>query len=233
MNAKKTQKYTHLFFDLDNTLTRSESPISKKMKKRLEQLSQTIVIVSGVTVEQIQKQTDGLECFMLGQNGNHAVYGEDELWHEVLKPDKVIEIMDHINSIPREWDVYDEYDLLTDKGCQISFSLYGNSAPLEEKEKFDPDRNFRKEILKKYPLISDSVEVTIAGNTQLDYTRKGRHKGHYVKRLIDDLGWDTETCLYFGDSLFEGGNDSTVIGVIETVEVNNPTDTYEKLEKFI
>ena len=233
MNAKKTQKYTHLFFDLDNTLSRSESPISKKMKKRLESLPQTIIVVSGVTVEQIKKQLDGLECFMLGQNGNHAIFGEDELWHEVLKPDKVIEIMDHINSIERDWEVYDEHSLLTDKGCQISFSLYGNTAPLEEKEKFDPDRSIRKEVLKKHPLISDSVEVSIAGTTNLDYTRKGRHKGYYVQRLIDNLGWEKGTCLYFGDSLFEGGNDSTVIGVIDTVEVKNPTDTYEKLEKYL
>jgi len=222
-----------LFFDLDNTLTRSESKISKKMKKSLESLSHTIVVVSGVTVDKIKEQIDGVECFMLGQNGNHAVFGEDELWYETLKPDKVIEIMDHINSIERDWEVYDEHELLTDKGCQISFSLFGNNAPLEEKESFDPDRSLRKKILKKYPMKSSSVEVKIAGLTNLDYTRKGRHKGYFVDQLINEMKWDKETCLYFGDSLFEGGNDSTVIGVIDTVEVENPTDTYEKLEKFV
>ena len=233
MNATKTKKYKHLFFDLDNTLVRSETPITKKMLKRLESLTQDIVVVSGVTNEQILKQIGKVECFTLGQNGNHAMFGEEEMWYDILKPDKVIEIMDHINSIERDWEIPDEYDLLKNKGCQISFSLYGNNAPLEDKEKFDPDRTIRKDVLSKYPLKSDSVEVKISGTTTLDYTRKGHNKGFNVARLIEHMGWDKDECLYFGDALFEHGNDHSVIGVIETIEVKNPQETYQKLEKFV
>lgn len=229
----KTQKYTHLFFDLDNTLTRSRSPITKKMQKRLEELPLDVVVISGARVEQIQHQLDGFECFVMGQNGNHAVFGGEDLWHDVLKPDKVIEIMDHISSLERTWDVPDETDLLENRGCQISYSIYGHHAPVEEKEKFDPDQSKRKQLLQAHPLISDTVEVKIAGTTTLDYTRKGRHKGYNITRLIEHLGWNKEDCLYFGDSLFEGGNDETVIGVIDTEAVTDPADTYEKLARFL
>jgi len=230
---EKSQKYTHFFFDLDNTLTRSRSVISKKMKERLESLAQDVTVISGARVEQIKKQLDGFECFVMGQNGNHAVFGEEELWRDVLKPDKVIEIMDHISLLPRTWKVPDENDLLEDRGCQISYSLYGHHAPIGEKEAFDPDQLKRKRLLELHPLVSDSVEVKIAGTTTLDYTRKGRHKGYNITRFIEHLGWNKKECLYFGDSLFVNGNDETVIGVIDTEAVTDPEDTYEKLSLFL
>jgi phosphomannomutase len=229
----KTQKYTHLFFDLDNTLTRSRSSITKKMLQRLEALPADVVVISGASAEQIQKQLDGLECFVMGQNGNHAVFGGEDLWHDVLKPDKVIEIMDHISSLERTWDVPDETDLLENRGCQISYSIYGHHAPVEEKEMFDPDQKKRIALLEAHPLVSDSVEVKIAGTTTLDYTRKGRNKGYHIARLIEHLGWKKEECLYFGDMLFPGGNDETVIGVIDTEAVKDPADTYDKLARFL
>lgn len=233
MNSKKVKKYTHLFFDLDNTLTRSRSPITKKMRNRLESLDQDIVVITGADLKQLSSQLENLECFMMGQNGNHAVFGADELWNNKLNPDKVIEIMSHISKLNRTWEVPDETDLLENRGCQISYSIYGHHAPVEEKEQFDPDQSKRKKLLKENPLVSDSVEVKIAGTTTLDYTRKGRHKGYYVAQLIKHLGWNKDECLYFGDMLFEGGNDEKVIGVIDTQSVTDPFDTYDKLAKFL
>jgi HAD superfamily hydrolase (TIGR01484 family) len=232
-NMNNIQKYQHLFFDLDNTLTRSRSSITKKMFERLDSLPQDVVVISGAKVEQIKSQLNNFECFVMGQNGNHAVFNGEELWYDILKPDKVIEIMNHISSLPRTWNVPNENDLLENRGCQISYSIYGHHAPVEEKEKFDPDQNKRRALLEAHPLISESVEVKIAGTTTLDYTRKGRHKGYNVLRLIEHLEWSKDTCLYFGDSLFIGGNDETVIGVIDTETVRNPTDTYEKLARFL
>jgi HAD superfamily hydrolase (TIGR01484 family) len=230
MNATKTKQYTHLFFDLDNTLTRANTRITKKMQTLLESLRQDVVVVSGATVEQTKEQLGTFECFVLGQMGNHATFGEEELWYEALKPDKTIEIMDHVTSIPIDWEVFDKNDLLHDMGCQIAFSLYGFSAPLEEKEAFDPDGNKRKKILEKYPLLSNGVEATISGTTRLDYIRKGKHKGYNIARLIERLGWNKDECVYFGDSLYEQGNDYSVVGVIDTISVKNPEDTYRKIK---
>jgi HAD superfamily hydrolase (TIGR01484 family) len=233
-NMKKTKKYKHLFFDLDDTLTRTRSSITQNMKKRLKNLPQTIVVISGASVQQIRKQIgEDIECFVLGQNGNSAMFGKEELWHDVLKPDKVIEIMDHISSLKLDWDVPDKNDLLENRGCQISYSIYGHHAPVEEKEKFDPNQEKRKKLLRDHPLVSDSVEVKIAGTTTLDYTRIGRNKGYHIMRLIEHMKWDKNDCLYFGDSLFEGGNDATVLGVIDTEKVKDHKDTYEKLERFL
>ncbi len=61
---------------------------------------------------------------------------------------------------------------------------------------------------------------------------KGRNKGYNIKRLIEHEGWDASECLYFGDSLFPGGNDETMIGVIDTVPVRDHRHTYELLREY-
>lgn len=232
MIPTKTKSYAHVFLDLDNTLTENKSRITKKMRALLDALPHDIVVVSGATVERMRSQLDGFECFLLGQNGNHAMFGTDELWRDDLKPDKVVEIMDHITSLPRTWEVPDENDLLFNMGCQIAFSLYGFNAPKKEKDAFDPTQKLRKKLLREHPLVSDTIEVTISGSTSLDYTRKGRHKGYNVARLIEYLGWEKESCLYIGDALYEQGNDYSVLGVIETIHVSDPTETYAILKQL-
>ena len=220
----------HLFFDLDNTLTRSRSKITPEMHSLLQSLPHDIVVISGASVEQIRHQLDDLPVYYMGQNGNHTVYGDSELWLDALTPEEGSEIRTHIASLPRTWEVPDEGDLIEDRGCQLSYSIYGHHAPVAEKEAFDPDQKKRRALLDASPLESDTIEVKIAGTTTLDYFKRGKNKGHNVMRLIEHLGWDKGECLYFGDALFPGGNDETVIGVIDTQAVIDPTDTYARLE---
>ncbi len=220
----------HLFFDLDNTVTRSRTPILPDLKNILTNTEHDIIIVSGAICNQIAFQMDGTPCYKLGQNGNHALDPDDNvLWEERLTPEQEAEIHQHIHSIPRNWEVTDENDLVQDRGCQISYSLLGHKENLDKKEAFDPHGDKRKALLKDFPFNSETLEVKIGGTTCFDYVVKGRHKGAHVARLIEEMDWNTEDCIYFGDMLFPGGNDETVIGVIKTQAVENPADTAQKL----
>lgn len=222
----------HIFFDLDNTVTRSRSKIAPEFKNLLTTTSHDVILVSGATCEQIAFQVDGVPCYKLGQNGNHAMSpGGEMLWEEKLTESQKKEILDHIQSIPRAWDVKDESDLVQDRGCQISYSLLGHNEKIEEKEAFDPDSEKRKTLLREYPFISPTLDVRIGGTTCFDYTAKGKHKGHFVAQLIEQQGWQKDESIYFGDMLFVGGNDESVIGVIETQQVQNPEDTVAQLQK--
>lgn len=220
----------HLFFDLDNTVTRSRSKINSELKELLATTPHTVIIVSGAICSQIAFQVDGVPCYKLGQNGNHALTPDDAvLWEERLSQADEATIHTHIHSIPRPWPVSNENDLVEDRGCQISFSLLGHHEDISTKEAFDPHGEKRKVILAENPLISDHLQVKIGGTTCLDYTAKGKHKGFYVARLITQMNWDFDDCIYFGDMLFPGGNDESVIGVIETRPVENPEDTLRQL----
>ena len=88
-------------------------------------------------------------------------------------------------------------------------------------------------MLVEHPLVSDAVEVRIGGTTTFDYFRKGMHKGHNVLELIRRKGWVKDECVYVGDALFPGGNDETVIGVIDTHPVKNPTETLEFIRSVL
>lgn len=224
----------HLFFDLDNTVTRSRSKITPELKTLLVSIPHDIIIVSGATCTQIAFQMDDTPCYKLGQNGNHA---EDPtgatLWEVRLTEMEKEEIHAHIRSLPRTWDVQDEADLVQDRGCQISYSLLGHHEVLEKKEAFDPKSSIRANLLAQHPFTSETLDVRIGGTTCFDYTAKGKHKGYYVAQLIAHMGWRKEDSVYFGDMLFPGGNDESVIGIIHTESVENPEDTARKVRAMV
>ncbi len=218
---------------MDGTVTRSRTPVTEEMRSILNDLAQDIIVISGQSSEAIQTQLAGVDCFVMGQNGNQVWHGTDMLWNDLLTDQERTEIMRHIGSLPRTWDVPDQNDLIEDRGCQITYSLYGMHAPVADKERFDPDQKKRRDLLAQYPLISDTVDVKIAGTTGLDYFKKGRNKGYNVARFIEHMHWNKDECLYFGDMLFPGGNDESVIGVIATQEVSSPEDTLAQLQEFM
>jgi len=234
----KPQDYRHIFFDLDNTVTRSRSAITPEMKSALLGLLESgreVIIVSGAEVSQALKQTENLPLIFLGQNGNHAFDGkrQSDLWREQLSDSEKAQIYAHIKSIPVTWDVANKHDLVEDRGSQISYSLLGHHEDVSKKEAFDPKSERRMQILVEHPLVSDTIEVVIGGTTCFDYIRKGFDKGHNVTRLIQERGWKKEECVYVGDALFPGGNDEKVLGVIDTKSVANPDETLGFVQKIL
>ena len=65
-----------------------------------------------------------------------------------------------------------------------------------------------------------------AGTTTYDFILAGRNKGYNIIRLIEQLKWKPEDCIYVGDELAPGKNDESVIGVIPTKSVTGPDETF-------
>lgn len=228
-------KYKHLFFDMDQTVAPARQPILPEMFELLDSLEHDIIIVSGQEVSKINWQSNDLRSYTLGQNGNHATCLENtELWNIPLDESHRKEILEHIDAIVKilDHELNHEWNPIEDRGSQITFSPIGNTAPVDLKMKYDPDRKKRDELMKKVPFESKELTVKIGGSTSFDYIHKDRHKGTNVQRLIDLMGWDKDECIYFGDGLYPGGNDEAVIGVIETVPVEDHLDTYRKLRQM-
>lgn len=224
----------HLFFDLDDTVTLTRTPMEDSIYELYKSLTHDIIVISGATAEQIAHQTKNLPFYKLGQNGNHAISPTGEVfWDEPLTEIQTKIIQDHIERLKsqHELKVNNESDLVEHRGAQISYSLIGHHEEVAKKKLCDPDRSLRLKLLSLEPLDHDEVEVKIGGTTCFDYFPKGRHKGFNVKRLIEHRGWNADECIYFGDALVPGGNDEAVIGVIETFPVLNHLHTYEILQK--
>ena len=227
-------RYKHLFFDLDKTLAPSRQQIRDHMFELVSSLPHDIVIVTGQAVEVVAWQSSGLRAYKMGQNGNHALDIDDaELWKIPLEANHKLEIHSHIQKLLELIDdaPTEEWSPIEDRGAQITFSPVGNTAPVEVKAPYDPDASKRLALLERCPFVSDELVVKIGGSTSFDYIHKDRHKGTNVRKLIDHLGWNINECVYFGDGLYPGGNDEAVIGIIDTIAVNDEEETYKILRK--
>ncbi len=235
--------YKHVFFDVDKTLTRSRTLIEPEMKENLFKLSESadVIVVSGAQIEQIWKQISKDffgKVYLLSQNGNYAVAKDGkELWKNNLSESEKGEIMAHIAKVRQEFKELftsvDENDLIQDRGCQITFSFVGHNAELLRKERFDPKGELRSRILAKIPFEVSTLEVKIGGTTSFDYFSRGKNKGFNILQLAKVFGWKSEDCLYVGDALFPGGNDDSVIGVCDTLQVEEPNETLTAIKKIV
>ncbi len=239
--------YKHFFFDLDNTLTRSKSPILPEHEQILLDMSRQadVVVVSGSSEKNIWGRLTDLSkgnYYSLTQNGNRA-FDKDRslLWERLLSPSQK-EAATKFVALARKHTptvVPDENDLLEDRGCQMAFSFIGQHADIDLKEKFDPDFSKRRAVLAdlhdEVALLESEhgLEITIGGTTNLDIYLKGMNKGHNTGELIALRGWQKEECIYIGDALFPGGNDETVVGVIATRPVKDYHETYAYLTSFL
>lgn len=234
----------HLFFDLDETLTFSRSAMKREHVPLFLELCEKkdVIVVSGAQESQMRKQLprEG-RFFMLTQSGNHAISVDGTiLWKESFSDEQRSAVEAFIRGIHDDimLPVRDEDDLVEDRGSQISYSLIGHNEELQIKKAFDPDGSMRRLILDKHQALKDAltsagVEVTIGGTTCLDFFLAGRNKGYHVPRLIEQMGWRKEDSIYVGDALQPGRNDESVIGVLPTMEVTGPDDTFSFIKEVL
>ena len=236
----------HFFFDLDNTLTPSKSLIEAAHVPILKQLAERadVIVVSGHGEADIRSHlTEALHghFYTLGQNGNRAVTKEGEiLWNNSLKKEQRDAILAFIAKARAllDYKVRDENDIIEDRDSQIAFSLIGHHEDKAKKDAFDPRHEIRFKLLTDLAadveiLKAANVEVRIGGTTNLDFFEYGKNKGYNVNLFIEKMGWNKSDCIYIGDALFPGGNDETVVGVIETHPVKDHNETYSYLSSIL
>ncbi len=236
----------HFFFDLDNTLTPSKSLIEAAHVPILKQLAERadVIVVSGHGEADIRSHlTEALHghFYTLGQNGNRAVTKEGEiLWNNSLKKgerDAILAFIEKARAL-LNYKVRDENDIIEDRDSQIAFSLIGHHEDKAKKDAFDPGHEIRFKLLTDLAadveiLKAANVEVRIGGTTNLDFFEYGKNKGYNVNLFIEKMGWEKSDCIYIGDALFPGGNDETVVGVIDTHAVKDYNETYSYLSGIL
>ena len=125
-------------------------------------------------------------------------------------------------------------ELIEDRGSQITFSALGQEAPLEEKEKWDPDFTKRKKMKAILDTLIPEFSVRLGGATSIDVTKPGIDKAYGIRKLRDILGIAIEEMIFIGDALFPGGNDypAKQAGVV-SIRVRDPEETKRVIEAII
>lgn len=207
-----------------------------------------VIIVTGQKEQQIVNQVpvDQIDhYYMMSQQGNHVVDKKGSiLWHEKVTPEQEATVRPFARKLTeafaalKQIDIPDYSDIFENRGSQIASSVLGFHAPNELKYTADPDQSIRRSLLAQHPeeiekLRTVGIEVMPAGTTTFDFILLGKHKGSNIRTLINHIDWKEDDCLYFGDALFPGGNDETVIGVIPTHAVRNPDETFKYIEEHL
>lgn len=238
--------YRHIFFDLDKTLTKSRSLMLPEHQKLFKALAEKkdVVIVTGGMESQILKQIPPElrpHYFMLSQQGNHA---EDKngkiLWQERVTPEQENIVREVHEVFKRDTGLRttDDTDFFENRGSIIATTYVGFHADRAIKYAYDPDASKRLALLARHPDLVQKLDAAgltamPAGTTTIDFILKGKNKGYNVARLIDTMGWKKEDCIYIGDALFPGGNDESVIGVIDTKQVADPDETFRFVAEIL
>lgn len=217
----------HFIFDMDGTLTESKTLITFEMIAGLNAIKGDITIISGASLEQMHLQMGSFSnARFMPQSG--AV---SEFWEYIFTNENIKVINKHIRKILDDTGL-SPTDKIQNRGSQVAFSFVGHNASWEIKKNYDPKATYRSKILKKFPFKDKEIVAKIAGTSCIDYTHKNYTKGKNIARLIKQMKWKKEECIYFGDAFYPLGNDTTVKGVIDIVAVKDPVDLLKKLQKY-
>jgi len=239
-----------IVFDLDGTLAESKSSVDDEMSHLLRDLLGIVkvAVISGGDWPQFEEQvlshlpndaslvnlsilpTCGTKFFQYAE-------GWKKLYEEDFTVDEKTKIIASLRKAVAEagFNVDNTWgEVIEDRGSQITFSALGQQAPLEEKDKWDPDFTKRKKIKAILDPLINGFSVRMGGATSIDVTRPGIDKAYGIGKLHDILGISLKEMIYVGDALFPGGNDYPVeqAGVV-SIPVRGPNETKRVVEAII
>lgn len=231
-------------FDLDGTLAESKQRMSADTGELLADLLTHIpvAIMSGGSWIQFQHQfltgfppqakldrlylfpTNAAMCFV-HRSGSWLPQYDHSFSAQEKK--KIVDAFDESfkevawQQPPKLWGLQIE-----DRDAEITFSALGQQAPLEEKEKFDPQGERRRPLAEALKRRLPGLSIGINAHTSIDITPHGINKAYGVQRFSELVSLSIPEMLYVGDALEDGGNDAVVVTTgIRTHQVFSPEET--------
>mgnify|MGYP000604450076 CR=1 FL=1 len=223
-------------FDVDGTLTPSRGTIDLNFKAFFNSfcLMNDVYLVTGSdkakTVEQISEPTYNLCKRVYQCNGN-------DVWEGVT----------HIHT--NEWTLPDlartfliscEYESdfsirtgnhIEERPGMVNFSVVGRNATLEQRAAyvdFEAWNGERRKIADAFNTMFPDLEAKVGGETGIDISPKGADKSQIVKDFDKE-----DTTWFFGDAIYEGGNDLPIANVVKHFrKVDGWKQTMEYLQIF-
>lgn len=239
-------------FDMDGTLTPSKGKMDEEMVLLFRKLLKKykVAIISGGKYELFQKQVlphlgnedNILENLYVCPTCSTAMYlYKNGDWHKEYSLDLTSEEKAHIikvlnNAIDTLWLKPEKlwWEMVEDRNTQITISTLGQEAPIEAKEKYDPDFSKRKQIRDFMMPDLKGFNVLVAGATSIDITREWVDKAFGVRKLSEVSGISLNEMIFVGDAVFPGGNDYPPLEIgVTSKRVFSVEDTKRYIEMLI
>lgn len=237
-------------FDLDGTLALSKSALDAEMASLLQRLLGVtrVAIISGgdfpqfktQVVDRLPPESNLADLSLLPTTGTKFFrYDGDwtKLYSDDLSDADKTKIEQSIEKAVAESGFQPEQSWgprIEDRQTQITYSALGQQAPLEAKDKWDPDFQKRQKIKALLDPMLSGFSVRLGGSTSIDVTRAGIDKGYAIRKLRDVLGIPIAQMLFIGDAIFPGGNDYAAMEAgAESIRVRDPEDTKRVIEAIV
>jgi HAD superfamily hydrolase (TIGR01484 family) len=230
-------------FDLDGTLALSKQPLDDAMAALLARLMDValVAIISGGDWPQFEKQVVSripaharLDNFIILPTTGTKLYrfhngAWDRIYADLFSAEESKQIRAALQQAVKQAGYADEQtwgEQIEDRGSQVTFSALGQQAPLDAKDKWDPDHKKREKLQALLQPMLPGLSINIGGSTSIDITREGIDKAYGLKRLSDQTGVALDDMLFLGDAIFPGGNDypAKQLG-LDTVRVRDVDET--------
>jgi len=230
-------------FDLDGTLALSKQPIDAERAALIARLLAVamVTVISGGDWPQFEKQfvqrmtadADLSRLLIMPTTGTklyrYVAGSWQRIYADLFSDAERQQIREALLKAIKQAGVAPEKiwgEQIEDRGSQITFSGLGQEAPLDAKDKWDPDRKKREKIQAILKDLLPDFAVNIGGATSIDITRKGVDKAYGMRKLSENTGVSLAEMIFIGDAVFPGGNDYPVkvLGV-DTVHIRDIDET--------
>ncbi len=238
-------------FDLDGTLAESKQPMEPAMGEALADLLGVadVAVISGGDWPQFDKQVatrlperaDLSRLWLMPTTGTKLYTFRSGAWQaryaEIFAEEEKQRIFEAFDAALRATGFVPEAvwgERVEDRGSQITFSALGQEAPIDAKEKWDPDFAKRKVIQADLRQRLSGLSINMGGATSIDVTREGVDKAYGLTKLSDESGIELGAMLFIGDAIFPGGNDypAKALG-LDTIAVRDPGETLAIIEIIV
>ncbi|HEY4484368.1 MAG TPA: HAD-IIB family hydrolase [Candidatus Paceibacterota bacterium] len=241
-----------IVFDLDGTLVETKSAVDAEMAGLLDKLleKKTVAVIGGGKYEVFKeiflsklKLSDKLlkklfifptsaSSFYRYKNGWRKVYSRELPEETRVRIKKAFEEVFKEVNYKHPDKTYGE--AIEDRGSQVTFSVFGQDLVkvlgkkgVEMKKEWrDKNTKLKLKLAKMLQKKLPDLEVSAAGYTSIDVTKKGIDKAYGLNQIKKHLGIKFSEMLFVGDALFPGGNDYAALKIgVECVAVKGPKET--------
>jgi phosphomannomutase len=117
----------------------------------------------------------------------------------------------------------------------VNFSVVGRNANAEQRAKYveyDTVKNERINIASAFNIMFPDLQATVGGDTGIDIAPRGADKSQILRDFKED-----DTIHFYGDAMFEGGNDLPLAYALKDFQlgfshqVRDWEHTWEKLRE--
>ena len=231
---------THYIFDVDGTLTPSRKKIDENFFNFFFEFCyiNSVYLVTGSdkekTIEQIGSILYGMCKRVYNCSGSDVYIGNKNIYRDKwVLPDIARKLL--LLCLEKEDFSIRTGNHIEERPGMVNYSLVGRNATMQDRKAFvewESRNSSRHHTVKTFNIMFPDLQATIGGETGIDIGPKGSDKS----QILRDFYRKSDKIIFFGDAIFEGGNDLSLAKAIASKElgmfykVNEWKETWEILK---